>query len=134
MAEKYNPWVRKGEKLGNAQAGTFVFSQTGADGVSAKHIVDDVSVNSPLVPPTDAEHAALAGGINVEVQLDTDYTCRVQEDGRLRTCELVLKTLVSPLNPGTYGKGTSKPNSSPTIPTVPKQQALHLKRNLVKKL
>ncbi len=116
--EKYNPWVRKGEKLGSAQAGTFVYSKVGADGVSAKHVVDDAVVNSPLVPPPDAENAVLAGGVNVEVQLDTDYQAKVEDDGRLRTCELIIRTLVSPLTPGTYGKGTRKPNSIPSSPKV----------------
>ncbi len=116
---KYNPWVRKGERLGSAQAGTFVYSKVGADGVSAKHVVDDAVVNGYLVPPSDAENAVLAGGVNVEVQLDTDYTCKVEDDGRLRTCELVIRTLVSPITPGTYGKGAKKPDSG-TSPQPPK--------------
>ncbi len=118
MAEKnYNPWVRKGEKLGSVQAGTFVFSKVDANGISAKHVVDDAAVNTPLVPPSDAENAVLAGGVNVEVQLDTDYQAKVTEDGRLRTCELIVRTLVSPLKPGAYGKGANKPNSSPEAPS-----------------
>jgi len=112
METKYNPWVRRNEKIGNAQAGTFVYSKVGADGISMKKVVDDVSVNRPLVPPTDAENAILAGGVNVEVQLDTDYTSKVIDDGRLRTCELTIRTLVSPLTPGTYGKGAKLPDSS----------------------
>lgn len=114
--KKYNPWVRKGEVLGSAQAGTFVYSKVGADGISAKHIVDDVAVNTPLVPPPDAENAALTGGVHVEVQLDTDYQAKVMDDGRLRTCELIIRTLVSPLTPGTYGKGAKRPDSGPTSP------------------
>ena len=119
MPEKYNPWVRKGEKLANAQAATFVYSKVDANGISAKHIVDDVVVNGPAVPPPDAENACLAGGINIVVELDTDYTAKVMDDGRLRTCELVVRTLVSPLTPGTYGKGAKKPDSSPTTPPKP---------------
>lgn len=111
MVDKYNPWVRKGERIGAAQAGTFIFSKVDANGISAKHIVDDVVVNKTLVPPPGAENAALAGGVNIEVQLDTDYTSRVQDDGRLRTCELVIRTMVSPLTPGTYGKGSNTPDS-----------------------
>lgn len=113
MANKYNPWVRKGEKLGSVQAGGFVFSKVEADGTSGKHIVNDVAVNTSLVPPPEAENAALIGGVNIEEQLDTDYTCKVTEDGRLRTAELILRFVVSPLTPGTYGKGAVKPNSSP---------------------
>ncbi len=113
MVDKFNPWVRKGERLGSAQAGTFVYSKVGADGISAKHVVDDATVNRPLVPPSDAENAILAGGINVEVQLDTDYRARVEDDGRLRTCELIIRTLVSPLTPGAYGVGAKRPDSSP---------------------
>jgi hypothetical protein len=116
MADKYNPWVRKGEKLGSAQVGTFVYSKVDANGISGKHIVDDISVNMPLVPPLDAENAILAGGVHIEVQLDTDYSCKVQDDGRLRTCELVIRTLVSPLTPGTYGKGAKRPDSGPEAP------------------
>jgi hypothetical protein len=118
--DKYNPWVRTKEKLGSAQAGTFVFSQVGPDGISAKHIVDDVAVNEPLLPPPGAENAILAGGINIEVQLDTNYQAAVVDGNRLRTVEIVLKTLVSPLTPGSYGKGAVKPSTSPVTGTSPK--------------
>jgi len=111
--EKYNPWKRVAEKLGNAQAGTFVYSKTDANGISAKHIVDDVAVNQALLPPPDAENAILAGGVNVRVELDTDYTAKVVDGDRLRTCEFVIRTMISPLQNGTYGKGTNKPDSSP---------------------
>lgn len=111
--EKFNPWVRKNEKLGNAQAGTFVYSKVNAAGISEKRIVDDVAVNEALVPPKDADNAILAGGVNVRVELDTDYTAKVVDGDRLRTCEFVIRTLISPINPQTYGKGATKPNSSP---------------------
>ena len=111
--DKFNPWVRKNEKLGNAQAGTFVFSQTDANGISTKHVVDDVSVNEALLPPPNAENAILAGGVNVRVELDTDYTAKVVDGNRLRTCEFVIRTMISPLQNGTYGKGAVKPNSNP---------------------
>jgi hypothetical protein len=116
--DKYNPWVRKEEKLGNAQAGTFVYAKTDANGISSKHIVDDVAVNEALLPPPDAENAVLAGGVNVRVELDTDYTPRVVDGSRLRTCEFVIRTMISPLENGTYGKGAKKPDSSPS--TLPK--------------
>ena len=111
--EKFNPWKRMGEKLGNAQAGTFVFSKTNAAGISEKKIVDDVAVNQALLPPPDAENAILAGGVNIRVELDTDYTAKVVDGDRLRTCEFTIRTLISPLTNGTYGKGTNKPDSSP---------------------
>lgn len=111
--EKFSPWVRKNEKLGNAQAGTFVYSKVTAGGISEKRIVDDVAVNESLCPPKDADNAILAGGVNVRVELDTDYTARVVDGDRLRTCEFVIRTLVSPITPQTYGKGASKPDSSP---------------------
>jgi len=111
--EKFNPWVRKNEKLGNAQAGTFVFSQTDANGISSKHVVDDVAVNEPLLPPPGSDNAILAGGVNVRVELDTDYTAKVVDGDRLRTCEFTIRTLISPLTNGTYGKGATKPDSSP---------------------
>jgi hypothetical protein len=114
--EKYNPWVRKKEQLGNCQAGTFVYSKVNAAGISEKRIVDDVAVNESLVPPPDAENAILAGGVNVVVELDTDYTAKVVDGDRLRTCELVIRTLISPLKNGTYGIGAKSPNSSPSIP------------------
>ena len=111
MEVKFNPWVRKGEKLGNAQAGTFVFSKTDANGLSTKHIVDDVAVNEALVPPPGADNAILAGGVNVRVELDTDYTAKVVDGNRLRTCEFIIRTMVSPLQNGTYGQGTNRPDS-----------------------
>jgi len=111
--EKFNPWVRKNEKLGNAQAGTFVFSQTDANGILSKHVVDDVAVNEPLLPPPGSDNAILAGGVNVRVELDTDYTAKVVDGDRLRTCEFTIRTLISPLTNGTYGKGATKPDSSP---------------------
>jgi hypothetical protein len=121
--EKFNPWKRVAEKLGNAQAGTFVYSKVDANGISAKHIVDDVSVNEALLPPKDAENAILAGGVNVRVELDTDYTAKVVDGDRLRTCEFVIRTLISPITPQTYGKGAVKPDSSPesnAASTLPK--------------
>jgi hypothetical protein len=121
VEEKYNPWVRKSEKIGSAQAGTHVFSRVGKNGISEKVIVDDVVVNGPLCPPPSAENAVLAGGVNVEVELDTDYTTKVVDGGRLRTCELIIRTLVSPLAKGTYGKGATKPDSSPEANQGPKQ-------------
>ena len=60
--DRFNPWVRKNEKLGNAQAGTFVFSKVNAAGISEKKIVDDVAVKQALLPPPDADNAILAGG------------------------------------------------------------------------
>ena len=114
--DKYNPWARKGEKLGNAQAGTFVFSKVDANGISAKHVVDDVTVNEALCPPSDAENAILAGGVNVVVELDTDYTAKVVDGNRLRTCEFVIRTMISPLENGTYGKGAKRPDSNPGTP------------------
>jgi hypothetical protein len=111
--EKFNPWVRKGEKLGSAQAGTFVGSKVGKDGITSKVIVDDASVNEPLVPPPDMDNAVLAGGVNIEVEMDTNYTPTIQGDNRLRTCELTIRTLVSPLINGTYGKGAKRSDSGP---------------------
>ena len=118
--EKFNPWKRTAEKLGNAQAGTFVFSKTDANGISTKHIVDDVAVNEPLLPPPGADNAILAGGVNIRVELDTDYTAKVVDGDRLRTCEFVILTMISPLQNGTYGQGASKPNSNPDAGTPPK--------------
>lgn len=112
--DKFNPWVRTKERLGNCQAGTFVYSKVGPDGISAKHIVDDVTVNEPLAPPPDAENAVLAGGVNIEVQLDTNYKAAVVDGNRLRTCEIVIRTLVSPLTNGTYGVGAVRPSTSPS--------------------
>jgi hypothetical protein len=109
--EKYNPWKRVGEKLGGAQAGTFVFSKTDANGISTKHIVDDVAVNEALLPPPGSDNAILAGGVNVRVELDTDYTAKVVDGNRLRTCEFIIRTMVSPLQNGTYGHGTNRPDS-----------------------
>ena len=120
MEVKFNPWIRKGERLGNAQAGTFVFSKTDANGLSTKHIVDDVAVNEALVPPPGADNAILAGGVNVRVELDTDYTAKVVDGDRLRTCEFTIRTLISPLQNGTYGKDATKPNSNPDAGTPPK--------------
>jgi hypothetical protein len=111
--EKFNPWKRVAENLGNAQAGTFVFSRVNASGISEKKIVDDVSVNQPLLPPPGAENAILAGGVNIRVELDTDYTAKVVDGDRLRTCEFTIRTLISPLQNGTYGVGGKKPDSSP---------------------
>ena len=118
IMDRFNPWVRKNEKLGNAQAGTFVYSKVNENGISEKHVVDDVAVNQALVPPPGAENAILAGGINVVVELDTDYTAKVEDDGRLRTCELIVRTMVSPLTPGTYGKGAKSPDSNPSSGTI----------------
>ena len=120
--EKYNPWKESNIELGNAQAGTFVFSEVDADGISSKVIVDDVSVNSPLAPPKGTTDAVLAGGVNIKVTLDKDYTPTIiEKDGRLRTCRLVIKTHVSPLNPGTYGINGAKPTTSPTDNSRDKQ-------------
>jgi hypothetical protein len=111
--DKFNPWKRTAEKLGNAQAGTFVYSKVNAAGISEKKVVDDVAVNQALLPPPDAENAILAGGVNIRVELDTDYTAKVVDGDRLRTCEFTIRTLISPLKNGTYGKDTAKPDSSP---------------------
>ena len=117
--DKFKPWVRKAEKLGNAQAGTYVFSKTDANGISTKRIVDDVAVNQALCPPPDAENAVLAGGVNIRVELDTDYTPVVIDDGRLRTCEFVIRTMISPLENGTYGNGAKRPDTNPNTPPKP---------------
>lgn len=118
--KKYNPWKREKEELGNAQAGTFVFSEVGPNGISEKVIVDDVAVGKPLCPPLGAEHAVLAGGVNVKVEMDTDYEAKIVDGGRLRTCEIRIRTLVSPLTNGAYGKGATKPDSSPEANAIPK--------------
>jgi hypothetical protein len=112
--DRFNPWIRKGEKLGSAQAGTFIGSRIGANGISEKVISDDATSNAPLVPPPDMDNVVLAGGVNVEVQMDTDYSPKVMNDGRMRTCELVIRTLVSSLQNGSYGIGAKRPNSSPS--------------------
>jgi hypothetical protein len=111
MTEKYNPWVIKGVKLGTAQAGTFVGSKTGTDGITSKVIVDDASVNEALCPPADMDNAVLAGGVNIVVEADTNYAPTVHGDNRLRTCEITIRTLISPLTPGTYGKGAKLPDT-----------------------
>ena len=114
MAEKYNPWEKLNTKLGSAQAGTFVGSKTDANGITSKVITDDAAVNEALVPPPDMDNAVLVGGVNIEVSSSISYKPKVVSDNRLRTCEISITTSISPLKPGTYGKGAKSSDSSPS--------------------
>ena len=112
-AKKYNPWEKLDADLGSAQAGTFVGSRTDEGGITAKVIADDVCVNEPLAPPPDMDNAVLVGGVNLSVKSGISYKPVIKDGNRMRTCEITIRTLVSPLTPGTYGKGATKPNTSP---------------------
>jgi hypothetical protein len=88
--------------LGKAQAGTFIGSKTGDDGVTRKVVVDDGACNSLLVPPPDLNpDAALVGGVNVEVVAGIDYKPIMVATNRIRTCCITIATIVTPINPDT---------------------------------
>ena len=70
-------------------------------------------VNEPLAPPPDMDNAVLVGGVNISVKSGISYKPVIKDGNRMRTCEITIKTLISPLTPGTYGKGAVKPNTNP---------------------